>query len=172
MSSLCAGSPGLTIDQPSPMSLNAPSRVSRRSLALRFEASGPWQRKQRSDSSGRIWKRKSTRATAASDECGARSGPPALAADRHAGEAGERASRPARRKQESAFLVSSSLCASAPAVSRRPPPMREPSRHARPPSKRPRAGHPCSPAGPMRLATARTRVGGRASPHAVPLARA
>ncbi len=81
-----------------------------------------------------------------------------LAADRHAGETGERAkqAKPAKER-ESAFLVSFSLCASAPAVSRRPPPMREPSRHARPPSKRPRAGHPCSPAGPRRRPTARTR---------------
>ena len=60
-SSLLPGSNGFTIAQPAFIFLNAPSRTSSRSFALRFDASGPWQRKQRSDSSGRIWLVKSMR---------------------------------------------------------------------------------------------------------------
>ena len=53
-STLLAGSPGLMTNQPSSRARWAPSAVSSRSLALRAFSSGPWQRKQRSDSSGRI----------------------------------------------------------------------------------------------------------------------
>ena len=69
-SALFAGSPGLITNQPSSRARWAPSGVSSRILALRAFSSGPWQRKQRSDSSGRIWWLKLTRSPAARPDGG------------------------------------------------------------------------------------------------------
>ena len=58
------GSPGTIGVMPCLFSVRAPSGVSRRRLASRVFPSKPWQTKQRSERSGRIWSLKSMRSSA------------------------------------------------------------------------------------------------------------